>query len=226
MRAMVNLVAATIVASAGLAVLTGCGTAGIGTRSHIAYIYATDPTNGNAYSAFFAAHGENVSLVKQSDLASANLGAYRLLLIDPDTSWTNTTATTLRATGARVLGLGEGGGRLFGTTPYGLDINYLYCASSTCQSVNVVEISYYAGIAGATPGGTLNIAASGPIPVEELYLPYTKSAATVATDAANSSYSVVSVQGNYVLWSFAGTPAALNADGQKLLWNVVKSLYD
>lgn len=193
------------------------------------YVCDTDSDKAGDFKALLEAGGMlNTTVVRLSDVLTADFSLYDLVIIGPDTgslgNWgTSEAVTRIARSGKPILGLGEGGYTFFGKLQ--LHIGYPHGAhSDRTTQIRPVDLSHtiyqtpYSGFYSPT---TIYESSTESV---EIHLPRPLSGVLALGRHITSDdyYSLVQESGRYFLWGFDGGPTAMTTySGQHLFVNVI-----
>lgn len=205
-------------------------------RNRLLYVYYQDPGLADVYREFLAQHGFPADAITVDQVAAADLAAYDLVIIGPDTlgsgeadEWYNAwgdarSVSALVDSGKPVLGLEEGGLGFFGRLGLAIGGGNAWHGSAT-------------GIRVADRGHPIF---QTPLPISgdslTLYTANEGHAGIFMPDPPpdvvllgrelgdDQHYPIVMQAGRFLLWGFRAPPFFLTADGEALLINTIQYL--
>lgn len=207
----------------------------------VAYIYNTDTSSRDSFSALLTDKGVQVDLVALANASTFDFSADQAIIIGSDTgstsSWSITaTVNQIRNAGKPIIGVGEGGYAFFGTAGLALDIGY-----KGGTALHITETQAYV----MYPSQPVFVSpAYVPVPTTRLLTLYTTgvnvvepivSVTPVGVPLAHSVtgrnltlpdmlYSIVTQQSGgrcHTLWGFTGAPSLMTGAGKDLFVNIV-----
>jgi serine/threonine protein kinase len=203
-------------------------------KTNVAFVYDADLATANAFKSMVEGELSNVTVtpIKKSAVAGTDFGSYKGIIVGPDAgsgySWNNAAAVNqIKNSGKPVLGMNRGGASLF--QEMGLAINWGGSAVSGSETTIYVlqpnHTVFKQPNSIPVPGNRLVQIYSSNVEAVEPYSPNLPgSVAKIARDNSNSNYVTLSQQGKHILWSYAGGPGKMTANGKALFANVVSYL--
>jgi hypothetical protein len=203
-------------------------------KPNVAFVYDADLATANAFKSMIESNLSNVLVtpIKKSAVASTNFSGYAGIIVGPDAgngySWNNAAAVNqIKNSGKPVLGMNRGGASLF--QEMGLSINWGGSAVSTSETTLYVLQPSHAVFKQpksiSVPGNRLIQVYGSAVDTVEPYAPNLPgSVSRITRDNNNSNYMTLCQQGQHILWSYAGGPDKMTANGKALFVNVVSYL--
>nr|MDO8111391.1 hypothetical protein [Candidatus Sigynarchaeota archaeon] len=203
-------------------------------KAHVAYFYSTDLSTATIFQAFLQSFSIQTDLIRNDSITGKDLSAYKVILIGPDTgdsdisNWGNASSiATIKNAPAKILGIGEGGGKLFDQID--LSIGWMAGGLNSGNTTNITT-SYSMGFRypNTIPTGiqqlyTVNTS------LLEIYIPSLPSNVTVygrsSSDPANYG-TIASETARFVLFGFNSSTSTMTDLGRKILLNIVMSMYE
>jgi len=205
-------------------------------RNRLLYVYYQDPGLADVYREFLAQHGFPVDAITVDQVAAADIAAYDLVIIGPDTlgsgeaeEWYNAwgdaqSVAALADSGKPVLGLEEGGLGFFGRLGLAIGGGNAWHGSDTGIRVadrdhpifrTPLPISGDSLILYTANEGHAGIFMPDPPP----------DAVLLGRELGDDQhYPIVMQAGRFLLWGFRAPPFNLTADGETLLINTIQYL--
>ena len=201
-------------------------------NNNIAYIYNTDLAGAQSFKELLDNDGLSTTLIPSSDLESANLSSYRLVIVGSDTGsgyyWGSPQAKdVLFGSGKPVLGIGHGGCAVF--EEMGLSMNYGHSMGITSDRGVVVPINlpkiFITPYEIEIPG--TNIVDLYPISTYSrgMYAPsMDPGVELLASSVTYNEHFPLTKENGHGFWGYTGSPATMTESGQLLFLNFVYDL--
>ncbi|MCZ7571633.1 MAG: DNRLRE domain-containing protein [Ardenticatenaceae bacterium] len=201
-------------------------------HGRIAYVYNTDTVAAANFQGFLQANGWTVSLIPLSQVASSNLSGYYAIILGHDTgsyaTWGSPAAVAAITAAARpVIGVEQGGYSFFGK----LALNIGYSNGATGGLFKTVIPANPAHPAWNTPFSIPIDPATGQATIYTIEQTITAihnnfidaSNEPIGIEGAGASFNyLIGEKHCYMLWGYAGDPAAMTLDGKHLFLNILQ----
>jgi len=194
----------------------------------IAFLYANDLSGATAFQSLLNSNGSSTALIKNSTVTSSTFAAYSLIIIGPDTGlWSNTTmALNINSSGAKILGIGEGGYQFFGALSLSIGFpNGMHVGNAQYTNFTSYFASNFNTPFAVLAGNTTVF--NSPVDLATIYFPSIPSNVKTLSsyNTGGGHYDIVQQGNRYIQWGFNGSAGLFTSTGSKAFIDVVKYLY-
>ena len=200
----------------------------------VAYIGYYDLRGANDFRELLDGAGYSMTLVQLCDVAATDLSSFDLLIVGGDTGnfahWGNDAGVEkVRVSGLPILGIYTGGGSLFDRLGAGIGWWYAAFISASLEPTSMV-VSDASHVLFHTPN-EIAVSDDGRIQVYESCAVMCQHIGSLSEEvhvlgkvARDPDYGALVEHGEYVLWTYEGSPSKMTPAGKDLFLNVLAYL--
>ncbi|WP_370574636.1 PEGA domain-containing protein [Methanomethylovorans sp.] len=190
----------------------------------LAYVYSADTTSAKYYISLLEGSGYQADMVPLGKIADSDLSKYNVIIIGPDTTWSDITSVDdIKNSNRPLIGLGEGGYELFGQL--GLGSGYPNGWHGSENSIYVVDASH----AIFQKPNSINIPEDAILQLYDssghvgIYIPSVSTGITMlGRETGNIEHYPLLLEDNkYLFWSFTASPESMTDTGKILFINIL-----